>query len=730
MYFLPVPQRVFRYSMVQMHETDRIRIGQKSFIPLDCDEKSYRLRDDATVAREVRISHEEICQMLTKGEASIDYDFYKPGRQKLRLEFGDMEFQDFAKNKRKVARFREQLILLYEAEADQRGKKLSFSAPLQDYLDKWTKEIAKQENGGKSLRTNGKEKFEVAPSVKSFKRYYDAYRSYGRDIRALVPRNDGPGKRLYLICPEGLRIAHEEARRYMSRTKPGQEKVYQDYEVKVALLNRDRPANAQIHLFSRTKIFTIIKSLDAFETMAGRDGEKIAIEHFGRNRGHYNEQRPGARVEIDEWKVDMMTFLTTTGFWAFLPEEVRAKVENTRIWVVAVIDVSTRYILALKVTKAPCAAAALAALRMTMTEKSHVSAYVGAQTKWLGFTLPQSAFMDNGSALNDQEVRHAFMRLNIEKGSPPAGQPRRRPFIETLFGSLAHLITPYFDGRTFGSVAEKGDYDPGAHTTLTAEELEKLLIFMVCDIYHNKPHASLGGASPHNAWITATENYGIKFPSADTMRAVFGVRLKRKISKDGITFMGIPYNSDALMAERMRHGQKDFDIIVDPENLRQISVRQGDSIFTVENSVGLADGVTMVEWMETFRGEREKFREQNQANLMTMYEGLNRLRAVGEAATLRAGLGHRIPNADDIDRWDREVFQTWQVTNADNGVPELSTEIAFPDDPLRGGEIGVLPMSIDEMRIIAAQTKTVSAPVTVEKSLNGDISSLDVDLEY
>ncbi len=49
----------------------------------------------------------------------------------------------------------------------------------------------------------------------------------------------------------------------------------------------------------------------------------------------------------------MMTFLTSTGLWAYLPDEVRDRVENTRIWVVAVIDVATRYILALMVTKTP-----------------------------------------------------------------------------------------------------------------------------------------------------------------------------------------------------------------------------------------------------------------------------------------------------------------------------------------------------------------------------------------
>ncbi len=77
------------------------------------------------------------------------------------------------------------------------------------------------------------------------------------------------------------------------------------------------------------------------------------------------------------------------------------------------------------------------------------------------------------------------------------------------------------------------------------------------------------------------------------MRAVFGVRMKRKISKDGIRFMGISYNNDALMAERARVGQKEFDVIVDPENLRQISVRRGNETFTVENTVGLTDGITL-----------------------------------------------------------------------------------------------------------------------------------------
>ncbi len=133
--------------------------------------------------------------------------------------------------------------------------------------------------------------------------------------------------------------------------------------------------------------------------------------------------------------------------------------------------------------------------------------------------------------------------------------------------------------------------------------------------------------------------------------------------------------------------------------------------------------------MATFHSEREKFRAQNQASILTMYEGLDRLRCIGEAATLRAGLGHRVPTAEDLDRWDRELFQTWQVTKSDSAA-EPRSGIAFPDDPLRRGNIGTLPIPIEDMRIEATKTKSNPMPVQAENPKDDDLSSLDVDLEY
>lgn len=106
-------------------------------------------------------------------------------------------------------------------------------------------------------------------------------------------------------------------------------------------------------------------------------------------------------------------------------------------------------------------------------------------------------------------MRAAGVTLN----RPKAGRPDARPFIESLFHSIGPLIAAYFEGRTFGSVAEKGDYNPEHHISLQVDEVIQLFTFAICDIYHNKPHSGLGGASPHNAWVRAVQEHDIEYPS-------------------------------------------------------------------------------------------------------------------------------------------------------------------------------------------------------------------------
>jgi putative transposase len=396
----------------------------------------------------------------------------------------------------------------------------------------------------------------------------------------------------------------------------------------------------------------------------------------------------GERIEIDFWNVDLMTLFVETGMWDILPPSYKEAVVGKRIWFVAAIDVATRYILAFRASLNPNAVTAAAAIRMIMSDKRHISDFVGAETPWIGLVQPHDIFSDNGKEFANELVEGIMRSAKITFNRPQAGNPKARPFIESLFHSIGPLIAAYFAGRTFGSVAEKGDYNPEHQISLQVDEMIRLFTFAICDIYHNKPHSGLGGGTPHNAWKRATQEDGIEFPSQDPeqMLHIFGVKFKRRIGQYGIPFMGIPYGNEELHRQRTKFGQMEFEIKADPENLEHIAVRGDKGWFVVRNLVEIGRNLSLAEWIVARHRLRAQHASEAEAGLEAMYRAVNRLRESGEAAALRANLTPRNFTAEHYLLAEAELFGAWEAVLSAN-TPAVTQSFALPDDPLRDGSV-------------------------------------------
>lgn len=399
--------------------------------------------------------------------------------------------------------------------------------------------------------------------------------------------------------------------------------------------------------------------------MAAREGEEAALKHFRDVKGSFDVERPGAHIEIDEWKGDLITLLVKTGVWAHLPDVfIEALPRTLRVCVTVAIDVATRYVLGLKITPNPSAEAIAGVLRMAMVDKTDLSRMVGAETDWSACVKPDLASMDNGAAEVSDHFITGAQSIGVTVVRQPAGDPARRPFIERLFGIVGPMITQFLDGRTFSSVAEKGDYDAEAHASVFMDEFARIIIFAICDIYHRKRHAGLGGNTPHNEWVEASNSFDIKYPPSQLrMVAAFGYPTTATIQKNGIVVMGVTYRDERLNALRRRIGQKPIDVMYDPMYARHVLVKAKDetTYFAVENALGLDDTVSFHEWLAVLKEERDEIAEKTKEDLEVMYAGIRRLRRTGEAATARANLGERIPTAEDMERLNRDVVRGFEA---------------------------------------------------------------------
>ncbi|MGO8149697.1 Mu transposase C-terminal domain-containing protein [Rhizobium leguminosarum] len=728
---------LFHHSIVKMRVADRFTENDVNWKPKKQDKEGWTFTNEANANDERFVAHGEMYSKLVSGGAKLRYGYNDPENQRLRAIFGDDTFEDITGKRRQLALFREKLIDRFDKEWLALGKKPRWSKEkFEAKLRGWRKEIIAEMLGLDDEETDARADAMIevqafgTPSMKTFRRDYKRYHACGGEVLGIVHRHHGPGLHLREVDADSTAFAYKHALNYMTDRKPTMAKVYQEYLAALGKVNAERAT--PLLKVTRHKFEAMISKFDEFDKWDGRHGRASALKRFGMVKRGINALTVGERIEIDFWNVDLMTLFVETGMWDILPSSYKDSVVGKRIWFVAAIDVATRYILAFRASTNPNAVTAAAAIRMIMSDKRHISDFVGAETPWIGMVHPRNIFSDNGKEFANALVEGIMRAAKITFNRPQAGNPKARPFIESLFHSIGPLIASFFAGRTFGSIAEKGDYNPEHQLSLQVDEMIQLFTLGVCDIYHNKPHSGLGGASPHNAWVRATQEHDIEFPSQDPefMLHVFGTKFKRRIGQYGIPFMGIPYANEELHRQRTKYGQMEFEIKVDTENLGHVAVRGDKGWFVVENQVDIVRNLSLAEWIVARHDLRTQHAVEAEAGLAAMNRTINRLAESGRAAALRANLTPRNLTAEHYDVVDAELFGAWvAVKSAD--TPAVTQAYALPDDPLRIGSVSASRLIPDyhaererdarkKKREAAAENAVVetAAAVTVEISDN------------
>ncbi|MEP1539320.1 MAG: transposase family protein [Paracoccaceae bacterium] len=164
--------------------------------------------------------------------------------------------------------------------------------------------------------------------------------------------------------------------------------------------------------------------------------------------------RPLERVEIDEWTVDVITFMTSTGMYALMSDEDKRSlglyVEDEqdlddpklrkklgRWTLTAAICCATRCIVGMVLSRNPGSEAAVQLLEMITTNKGAWSDAVGALTSWDMHGTPELIVFDGGAAFKSQRFRMAVNDLGVMWEMAMNGVPENRGTIERVFRTFA-----------------------------------------------------------------------------------------------------------------------------------------------------------------------------------------------------------------------------------------------------------------------------------------------------
>ena len=317
-------------------------------------------------------------------------------------------------------------------------------------------------------------------------------------------------------------------------------------------------------------------------------------------RGGVDRGVPGQRGESDEWTVDLKTILEDTGVWNEMQPEERRALQTVRLFFSGVIDVATKCIVAFRVfVDAPNTDSALTTLELTTRDKTFLAKAAGCKTPWEMTCKFHSIGLDNAAWNKSNAVRGTLLDAGVKEVFPPAQQPYLRGTIERFFRTIAFLGLQDFTGRTFSNVIKKGDYDPDQEASIRTDQLAMIFIRLIVDVYHNIPHTGLWGATPRQAWLEMTRGRKLPPPPHGFMRRnIFGTHAIRSITKQGIVFEDIQFQSEEIQQLRRDDPSVQVHIRVDRFDLSEISVIWGSGFLRVPATLKGLKGVSYWQWMK------------------------------------------------------------------------------------------------------------------------------------
>jgi putative transposase len=538
------------------------------------------------------------------------------------------------------------------------------------------------------------------PSPRTLRTWLKTYETAGLATTALRDKRFRCGDRITARhSPEIRKLLSSAALTYASESKPSVRDIYQKLRSDIDDLNvvRVEAGMSALPYPSYERLLKEVRSIPAYDVYSGRYGPAAAMKRFNMVANGVDIERPLQRVEIDEWRINLMTIIQDIGMLESLTPEQEEELRSRRFWACVAIDARTRVILGMMVAPSVSASLAKETLEMVVTPKSGIADAMDAQSPWDQHGSPESVVTDQGSTFMSHDFRRAVIDLGCDPDAPPAGMPWLRGTIERFFRTIDQQALGAFTGRTFANIAEKGDYDPVARASLTIEELCRALVRWVVDVYHNSPHAGLGGETPANAWRRLTAQYGvIPPPDRHVRRAIFGVDLQRTMSSRGVRVLGLFFNALELQAHRRMHGDIAVDVKLDPADLGHVSVRLGDRGWIAVPCMrpGLDDVPTAI-WQAAIADLRRRFVAEAKLNDAVIAAAIRDAWEMARKAQERSGILSTRPTGEELDRVENHLGMGFPAPGQEEPLHEPitpQTDLSAKALPTRGATIAPAPV--------------------------------------
>lgn len=365
-------------------------------------------------------------------------------------------------------------------------------------------------------------------------RWIKLYNAYG-SVMALIPKKRGwkDGNSRISADAEAIidKVIHEF---YLTPQRPTAKKAI----IEVQRICAERGMTAPNHMTIRSRI----KKLTDRERMQGRGFKEKAKNQFLPAAGTFpNADYPLAVVQIDHTPADII-----------LVDDIYRKPIG-RPWITLAMDVHSRMVTGYYLSFDPPSETSVAmCVAHSILPKEDWLLLHKVDTQWPVWGIPKTIHVDNGADFRSNNFQQSCLTYGINLAFRPVKQPRYGGHIERVLGTLLKEIHD-LPGTTFSSIKDREGYDSEKHAVMTKSEFETWLVTLICKVYHQRLHTSIG-MTPLKKWDigifgnSATQGIGVPSRTANrhTVLLDFLPSFRRTVQTFGVTIDGMSYYAESL----------------------------------------------------------------------------------------------------------------------------------------------------------------------------------------
>jgi len=389
------------------------------------------------------------------------------------------------------------------------------------------------------------------PRARRVKEWYRAYVAAGRDIRALVDAHFKRGRRdprhSSWVCEEAEKAINEvyaqETRGSIAETRRRAITRICARAEREGLTVPDLGQRGDV--IGKNFIRKLIAKREQFDLLAKRFGRAEAERKMARVGVGPQAEYPLGEVEVDHTSLDVMVI------------DPKTRQTLGRPWLTVLLDRYSRAILGFSLSfHPPSWPSVMEALRISVMPKTEILSELGGITSsWDCFGTPDTLFCDNGKEFHSTSMQATEAALGMKIIYLPRRKPWLKGKVERWFSTLEEQVVHRVPGTTFSNVIERGVYASEKLAVMTIDQLKWVVTKWTVDIYQQDIHSATG-ESPADRWRRGIELCGQKLPPPkELIVPLVGMVVPRSLSREGVRFKGLRWNSNEFSALRNRMGE-------------------------------------------------------------------------------------------------------------------------------------------------------------------------------